>query len=339
MFNFAHRTQKSDGQFNGRFTFLAPHNSPRISPADLRAIANAAPGALANEVIRHEFLHWRVFQSSTVGRALIGKRYRTRAQFLRGDTDAVRIYYTQRSAYFCESFATHERIVEGLERELGNAPSMQDLAAVSLSSRDIRSISDSDQRALELSAECGSPLNWLERNFDSILGRVATREFGVQAYVDLGGPKLALNEVSLKGITYGVFNSATETAYSDAPKYIRIGRKIVRYGNAERWFGTLSPQKLAMWAYLKLNAELTLCQTPRFLRVMSESHGAIESYIRDNVDFIVAYTGASYSHLAKALIAETLLDCGDPGKQFDEMVERLAAINGEFLYFFYAHGN
>jgi len=253
--------------------------------------------------------------------------------------DAVRTYYTQRSSYFCESFATHEEIVKHLERKLGEAPSIQALSSVRLSREDEDAVTDSDQRALTLCKECNTPFSLAERCIDSVLGRVGTREFGLQAYVDLGGQKLALNEVSLKGMTHGIFNAATETAYSNAPKHIRIIRKLVRYGNVEKWFGSLDSYKLAMWAYIKLNTEITLLSKLKFAKALEASHGSIEAYIRDNVDFIVAYTGANYGALAKGLIVETLLDCGDPAAQFDDAVDRLAAIDGEFIYFFYAHGN
>lgn len=339
MFNFTHGTDKSDGQFNGRFAFRAPHNSPRVSPSELRSIANAAPDALADEAIRHEFLHWRVFQSSDVGRSLIGKRYRTRAQFLRGNLDAVRAYYTQRSSYFCESFATHENIVKSLEKRLGDTPSIQALSAIRLSADDIKEVVDADESALTLCGLCGVPYSLAQRRLDSILGHLGTREFGLQAYVDLGGQKLALNEVSLKGMTHGIFNAATETAYSNAPPHIRVIRKLVRYGNAERWFGALDSRKLAMWAYLKLNTEITLLGNSGFSKVLETRQGSIEAYFKDNVNFIVAYTGANYGALAKGLIVEALLDCGDPTIRLEDAVERLANIDPEFIYFFYAHGN
>jgi hypothetical protein len=339
VFNFKFRSDKADGQFNGRFAFRAPFNAPRLTPIELRALANATEDALVDPVIRHEYLHWKVFKGSAVGRSLIGKRYRVRAQFLRGNQVAVENYYLQRSCYFLNVYEIHEQIVTELESLLGSTPTLTRVLSTNLSERQRRLVERADADALTACRNLERPYKNIELKADSFLGAIATREFGLQAYIDLGHERLSLNEVSLMGSTHGIFNAATETQYSDASAYIRLIRKAVQYANAELWFGRLTQEKLATWAYLKLKVEINLLWEHPHSVVVLENQGSVRELVASNVNFIAAYTGVKYDKLTLSLITELFLACARTEIAPQDLIQRLGALDNEFLYFFYAHGN
>ena len=87
---------------------------------------------------------------------------------------------------------------------------------------------------------------------DSYLGRLATKEFGVQAYLptENGNHHTRLYEVSLKLYSFGIFNAGTETEFSvNPPTHIRIVRRMMSVANSERWFGSLDQVRLARWTF------------------------------------------------------------------------------------------
>ena len=332
MLNFTYSSKDASGQFNGRFVFRAPLLASALTRDHLRAIANSTGDALADPALRHEFLHWKVFQHSEVGRSLIGKRYRVRPLFLKGFDGSVRRYYTQRSAYFLSGYDAHEATVDELDKSTGS--SIEELRAAKLTTHQLDRIRLADQRALEMCAQLHVPLGGLQLKLDSYLGRLATKEFGVQAYLptDDGNPHTRLYEVSLKGDSFGIFNAGTETEFSvSPPTHIRIVRRMISLANSERWFGALDSDKLARWTFLKFSTELPLLKSER-----NTSSIGPDAYVETMVAFITRYLGRP-RRVSEQQIVELLKGCAMYSQ--DEVTERLRLLDEDFLYFFYAHGN
>lgn len=340
MLNFTYRSASTDGRFNGRYAFRASLTGRPLTPADLAAIANAADGALVDTVLKHEYLHWKAFQASRVGMALIGKRFRTRARFLRDDLGAVDDYYRQRSCYFCESYETHERIVEDMEAAAKTIDGIEGLMALPITDAQREAISKADSSALAACRHYGAPYRWWMRWLDAPLGRLACREFGVQAYVDLGGERPSLNEVSLKSGGFGFVNAATESRYSqEPPRHVRALRWLFRMANVDRWFGRLTKEKLALWAFLRSRTVTMFLRDPIFMAPLARSFGQDMAAIRQEVDFICAYTGIQYDAFTRGVIVDLIAACADPEAEREALVERFMRLDREFLYFYYAHGN
>lgn len=336
MLNFTYESDLCNGQYNGRFVFRAPLRLDALKDDDMRAIANAHPDALADTALRHEFIHWQVFRHSAVGRSLVGKRYRTRFQFQRGRREDVTVYYAQRTAYFMASYSTHEALVHSLEAALGARTTLAELQSLALDVGMVEQVTGCDRRALALCERLGLPYGAAERALDSIRGGLATREFGVQAYMLDAAGRPRLHEVSLKGRTHGIFNATTETRYSKAPLGVRLLRQLVRVANPERWFeGALSPENLARWAFLKFRTELPI------LRSMGIECPGFDTdvYVNNSIRFITAYTGHSMNPLTRRLVFHLLLSTADREVDEQAVIGKLALLDRDFLYFFYAHGN
>lgn len=99
MLTFTYNHGQYIGSYNGRFVFHAPVEGAHSSDEYLRRIAEGHKDALAEEVFRHEYIHWKVFLCSRFGISTVGRRYRARTEFLRGNNLEVIDYYKQRTAF------------------------------------------------------------------------------------------------------------------------------------------------------------------------------------------------------------------------------------------------
>ena len=340
MLNFTYQSKKSNGRFNGRYAFRAPIEGPNLSPDDLSAIANGDEKALDDDALMHEYLHWRVFRHSKVGISLIGKRSLVRIKFLMGNFKAVETYYIQRSCYFTKAYSPHERVVKRLEAKLGQKPSMPCLLKLKIDKNHIKIIKRTDRRALKKCYEYHVPYGIVARILDSLFGIAATNEFGIQAYIDVGQEKRELHEVSLKGSAYGFVNAPTDTLYSKhPPAYIKALRAIVRFANIERWFGGLTPETIAHWVFIRYKTIIPLLNDSNFTSSMPQEWKIARTHVVDDVNFVCAYAGITCDNLTRSLIVDLLIDCGNPQSDQNEVIDRLLRLDGEFLYYFYAHGN
>lgn len=340
MLNFTYRSTITDGQFNGRYAFRAPLDGRPLTAADLAAIANGADKALVDTALKHEYFHWKAFKASRVGMALIGRRFWTRVQFLRGNFDAVDYYYRRRFCYFRESYDTHEQIVKEMEAAAEKIDGIKGLMALSITDEQREAIRKADRSALSACRHHGTPYRWWMRWLDAPLGRLACREFGLQAYVDLGSERPSLHEVSLKSSGFGFVNAATETRYSyEPPRHVRALRWLFRALNVDRWFGRLTKEKLALWALLRSRTVVMFLRDPIFMEPLATSFGQERAAIRQEVDFICAYTGIPYDAFTRGIIVDLISACANPEADREALVERLMRLDQDFLYFYYAHGN
>jgi hypothetical protein len=340
MFNFTYQSKKSNGRFNGRYAFRAPIEGAKLRPSDLSAIANGDEKALGDDVLMHEYLHWKVFRHSKVGISLVGKRSLVRVKFLMGNHKAVENYYIQRACYFIEAYSPHEDAVEEIEKKIGRNPSVSCLLKLKIDKKHIKAIKKADRSAVEKCREYRVPYRATTRVLDSIFGIAATKEFGIQAYIDAGQGKRQLHEVSLKGSTFGFINAPTDTIYSQhPPAYIKALRAIVRFINTERWFGGLTPEIIAHWVFIRYKTMIPLMNDQKFMSSMPQEWKDARAHVIDDVNFVCAYAGIDYDRQYRGLIVNLLIECGDPKAGKKQILDRLLKLDGEFLYYFYAHGN
>lgn len=339
MLSFTFGGSRPTGTFNGRFVFRAPLTMNPLSIADLDALASGDRSALEPDVLLHEYLHWMAFTESRFGIETVGRRFRARSEFMRGNNVAVVDYYKQRTAYFCAAYAVHERIVDALETE-HRGRELAQVRKARLKVNQVKEISDADRKARiatkELDALSRSPY----RIVDFAKGYVATREYGLQNYVPDASGATRIREVSLASKTGGILNQAFETEIGDQSKMVSLLKRIRRSFNTEGRAGGLTKKKMAVWAVLKFSSEA------RTLGLL-ESHGyplsatGFAGYTKQVADFALRYT-LDFSWQSPTDLAALLRDCNIEVKtieQLDYLAERFMAFDDGVLYYFYVHGN
>lgn len=326
------------GTYNGRFVFHAPDDNEASSDNYLRLIANGNSEALVKDVFRHEFFHWLAFRSSSFGIATIGRRYRARTEFLLGNESEVKSYYQQRTAYFCCSYKAHEKIVAQLNEDVFGKDT-EALRRVRLNSMQVKQISDADKQAKKATIDIGvlPPIS----NFivDHIKGLRASSEFGLQVHIRTSNNEIMLREVSLKSMTFGIFNAAFENDLGTQNLIIRYLKKLRREFNREKRIGGFNKKKMARWAVAKFTTE---AETLRKLSQLGyPAPFTFEKYCLDISTFAHKHTLNTDKTMLSNLIS-LIQSCGEyRGNQteYADLIYKFEYIDEPILYFFYVHGN
>ena len=178
MLSFTFGGSRPTGTFNGRFVFRAPLTMNPLAMTDLVALASGDRSALEPDVLKHEYLHWQAFRESRFGVETVGRRFRARSEFMRGNNVAVVDYYRQRTAYFCAAYAVHESVVAALEAaHLGKE--LPQIKKVGLKVSQVTEIADADGKARAATKELDALSGLRYRIVDFAKGYVATREYGL----------------------------------------------------------------------------------------------------------------------------------------------------------------
>src|SRR5204863_9015558 len=118
--------------------------------------------ALMDKALRHECLHWWVFQHSTLGIEIVGRRFRARSAYTRGKLQPVTDYYPARTIYLFFAFDAHELVVKQIEDKLDESPeiaparnALAALRAAPWKSEFQDRIDVADNRALEVMRDFG----------------------------------------------------------------------------------------------------------------------------------------------------------------------------------------
>lgn len=326
------------GTYNGRFVFHAPDDNEASSDNYLRLIADGNSEALVKDVFRHEFFHWLAFRSSSFGIATIGRRYRARTEFLHGNESEVKSYYQQRTAYFCCSYEVHEKVVSQLDENV-SARDTDNIKKVKLNSIQIQQISDADEKAKKATIALGVHQPILSSIVDYIKGLRASSEFGLQVHIRTSENKIKLREVSLKSMTFGIFNAAFENDLGTQNLIIKYLKKLRREFNRERRIGGFNKEKMARWAAAKFTTEAET------LRQLSQLGYPIpftfEKYCSDISTFAHKHT-LNTDKTMKSNLISLVQSCGEyRGNQteYADLIHKFKYIDEPILYYFYVHGN
>lgn len=326
------------GTYNGRFVFHAPDDNETSSDNYLRLIADGNSEALVKDVFTHEFFHWLAFRSSSFGIATIGRRYRARTDFLLGNESEVKSYYQQRTAYFCCSYKVHEKIVDQLDKDVFDR-NTSNLRLVKLNSLQIQQISDADKQAKKATMDLGVHQSISNSIVDYIKGLRASSEFGLQVYIRKSENEIKLREVSLKSMTFGIFNAAFENDLGSQNLIIRYLKKLRREFNREKRIGGFNKRKMARWAAIKFTTE---AETLRQLNQLGYSTPfSFEKYCLDISTFAHRHT-LNADRIMEGNLVSIIKSCGEySGNQteYADLIDMFEYIDGPILYFFYVHGN
>ena len=340
MLTFTFQDDRVAGTFNGRFAFRAPMQVDPLSLAALEAIANGQDSALETDVLRHEYLHWAAFRASTFGIETIGRRFRSRAAFLRGRHEEVVSYYRQRTAYFCCSYREHEAIVDE-NFEICKGMNLDALRRSALSKEHVARIRSADLNARQATIALSSLADPITRSLDFAKGYMATREYGLQNYIPDRASGKRIREVSLASGSGGVLNAAFETEIGRQGTIVSFIKKMRRKLNTEGRLGGLNNEKMGAWAAIKFATESQTLAQLRRLKFPS-SVESFEDYARKTADFAFRYILAREDRLLKMNLISLLLDCQSEAKTTSEtevLGQRFAEFDEGILYYFYIHGN
>lgn len=326
------------GTYNGRFVFHAPDNNETLSDNYLRLIADGNPDALVKNVFRHEFFHWLAFRSSVFGIATIGRRYRTRTEFLLGNNSEVKSYYQQRTAYFCCSYNAHEQVVDQLDNDVSSRDTKA-LRNTKLMPDQVKQIKDADKLARKATIDLGSIPTNIYYAIDYIKGLRASAEFGLQVHIRTPNRETKLREVSLKSITSGILNAAFEEELGPKNQVIGYLKKLRRALNREKRIGGFNKNAMARWAVIKFTTE---AETVRKLSTLGyPTPFDFEQYAQDISTFAHKHTlntdKIMESNLASLI--QSCLEYGGSKEEYVDLIYRFNYIDEPILYFFYVHGN
>ena len=326
------------GTYNGRFVFHAPDDNEASSDNYLRLIADGNSEALVRDVFRHEFFHWLAFRSSSFGIATIGRRYRARTEFLLGNDSEVKSYYRQRTAYFCCSYEVHEKIVSQLDENV-SARDMGNIKKVKLNGIQIQQNSEADEKAKKATITLGVHQPILSSIVDYIKGLRASSEFGLQVHIRTSENEIKLREVSLKSMTFGIFNAAFENDLGAQNLIVRYLKRLRREFNREKRIGGFNKQKMARWAAIKFTTE---AETLRQLNQLGyQSPFSFEKYCSDIANFAHKHT-LNTDKVMEGHLVSMIRSCWEySGSQteYADLIDKFECIDEPILYFFYVHGN
>ncbi|MDI9335438.1 MAG: hypothetical protein QM520_00170 [Gammaproteobacteria bacterium] len=328
------------GIYNGRFVFHAPDASESYSDNYLHLIAEGKAQALYEDVFRHEFFHWLAFRASPFGITTIGRRFRARTEFLIGNELEVMRYYQQRTAYFCCCYKAHEEIVGQLESCISDKHTH--IRKVKLNKTQINTIAVADNQAIKATLELDAHQPTFSSIVDYIKGRVASSEFGLQAHIRDANDKIKLREVSLKSMTFWIFNAAFEEKLGNQNLIIQYIKRIRREFNREKRIGGsrfLNNPKMARWAVLKFTTE---AKTLRQLKNLGyPTPFSFEEYCFNIASFAHRHT-LNADIIMERHLALMIKSCAEySGDQtlYADLVDKFECIDEPILYFFYVHGN
>ena len=351
MLNFTHIHGEIRGEFNGRFVF---HASPNSKPLPLRTISDLADSGITDsldETLRHEYLHYKVFEQSMLGQELIGHRFDARKKFAANVPDAVTQYYVARTCYFVTSFAAHEKVVNALEQPfVEQSKLIAEIQLTTVPTAERTLILEADERAKKLQQRLGFSRAFVDRKVDWIKGRLATREYGLQ-YYDFdkdGQPFLA--EAAIGGATRGVINSAFRSNAHDSAA-VRAFKLMRRKTNTEGGRVGTTKEKMATWLCLKLNAELATLRNiskidPQLLNTESNIAQTPEDYFHAGylirLGFVMRHILRDEPEWSILALANLFFEIGDSTPSASvraDYVRRLSNQDHELLYYFFCHGN
>lgn len=347
VFNFAYGGSELLGQFNGRFAYHASRTGEELPVATFNEFRDLGLSALDDKALRHECLHWWVFQHSILGIEIIGRRFRARKAYTRGKLPPVLDYYAVRTIYLHYAFNAHEDVVKLIEDKLEASPLVvpvvDPLAALRAAPWDAelqKRLDFADQNALEVMSEFGLVPPPLLRVLDRERGKRATQEVGLQSYYS-GATGPQLRETSMAGGTGGIVNAAFEQRKESLARH--IFKWVRRRLNTERNF-TLTDERLAKWALLKYRSELTTLQRIRECDLSSPAPDPTDRYKREarrTVEFVLLHTLQKEDAMFICEIADTIVMAAKTDAPWEnpDLVRYFAKRGQPFLYFFYNHGN
>jgi hypothetical protein len=340
MLNFTFQSPQISGQFNGRFAFRAALDGEPIGISTLQELADGTESALHMDVLRHEYLHWLVFRSSVFGIETIGRRFRARTEFLKGNVDEVIKYYAQRTAYFSAAFDVHEAVVKELEMTL-NSSDVSALRQLKLNSKQRQRIVKADACALASTIALNVLSSKIARVVDKLKGWIVTREYGLQSYVREADGTIRIREVSLAAKTNGVINAAYENNLGNQHKIILWLKGLRRNINTEGRGGGLTKEKMGLWAALKFSSEAqTLVQLNKLGFVTTIDDFSIHA--RHLSDFVFRHVLAIQENQLRKNLSKLISGCQYISPRSSELMayaESFSAFDEAILYFFYIHGN
>lgn len=326
------------GTYNGRFVFHAPDANQASSDNYLRLIAEGNPHALVKDIFRHEFYHWLAFRSSSFGIATVGRRYRARTEFLHGNELEAKRYYQQRTAYFCCSYKAHEKIVDELDENVSDRDT-RSLRRIKLNSKQTKQISDADKQAKEATLALGAHQSISNSIVDYLRGLRACSEFGLQVHIRNSENQITRREISLKSMTFGIFNAAFEDELGPQNLIIRYLKKLRREFNREKRIGSFDKRAMARWAVIKFITEAETLRQLNQLRYPTPF--SFEKYGLDIAEFAHRHSLNADRVMERNLVS-LIESCGEySGNQteYADLIDMFESIDEPILYFFYVHGN
>lgn len=348
MLNFTHRNGTIYGQFNGRFAF---HGSEDATELPIATVAELASGEFSRDLhatLRHEYLHYRVFQHSLAGTELLGDRFWTRREFVRGDRVRPIEYYTRRTLYFWYAFDTHETIVKALEQPyIDGLKAHSGLLAESLNEDQIQQLREADLSYRRACSVIGLGRSAIVSQIDRRLGQFQRSEFGLQYYTrPAGATEIKLRETTLRARAGSVVNGAFNDGADESAK-VRLAKWVRRRFNTER--GHIQDNNvrwLAEWLRMKVVAEQRvfdwLARQPEHRSAMDAPNTVLRDAYMETLSFAWRHTLRLPRAAAIEVLASRLADIarkGLSGDMLDKDVDDLAAQDKHVLYFFYCHGN
>lgn len=342
MLSFTFQENNTSGIFNGRFVFHAPDikDMSSYSPMLLELISKGHGNALSNKALRHEYFHWLLFRSSRFGISTIGRRYRARTDFLRGNATSVIDYYKQRTAYFVCSYGTHESIVTELEKGcIGQ--DVASLSKIKISKAHIEKVRESDEKSRRATEELSALPTYARRLLDYANGFRAALEYGLQCYIIDENHQMVRREISLLSSTGGIFNSAFESEYGSRNPVVLFAKTVRRKLNRERRAGGLTKEMMAKWAILKFSSEHRCIKQLKDNGHEIPAEFEFAAYAHSMADFVHKHT-FNDDLIMKKNLCDAILSCGDVelvDKHSSDLADLFKNFDKDTLYFFYVHGN